>query len=253
LLVLGTRGTEHGPNQIGAVAAKCLRKAPADVLLVREGAHHPFKHIPACVDFSDTSARAVRAAGQIAEGDRASLDCLFIYQSALALSMDYGGFMPGLPLTTDETPELWKRDLDTFVQPLLPKSRSLGWRTKVLETMNIRDGIYRHVEESKTDLVVLGTQGKSNLRTLLLGTTAERIVAHAHCSVLAVKPEGFVSPMDDLASPRAEESIAQAGQAAPRYHACNCATKGACKSAPPAAIALQRRYEDQEEAAPPCR
>src|SRR4051812_37059878 len=32
LLVLGTLGSEHGPNQVGAIAAKCLRKAPADVL-----------------------------------------------------------------------------------------------------------------------------------------------------------------------------------------------------------------------------
>jgi nucleotide-binding universal stress UspA family protein len=159
LLVLGTRGTEHGPNQIGAVAAKCLRKAPADVLLVREGSTHPFKHVTACVDFSQNSARAVRTAGLIAEDDRAALDCLFVYQSALALSMDYGGFMPGLPLATDETPELWRKDLDAFVKPLLPASSAVNLQSHVLERMNIRDGILEHIRESKTDLIVLGARG----------------------------------------------------------------------------------------------
>ena len=45
--------------------------------------------------------------------------------------------------------------------------------------------------DAKTDLVVLGTRGKHGLRTLLIGTTAEKIVQHAPCSILAVKPEGF--------------------------------------------------------------
>ena len=37
--------------------------------------------------------------------------------------------------------------------------------------------------------VVLGTRGKTGLRELLIGTTAEKIVANAPCSILAVKPE----------------------------------------------------------------
>jgi universal stress protein E len=250
LLVLGTRGTEHGPNQIGAAAAKCLRKIPADVLLVREGANLPFTHISACVDFSDSSAKAVRAAGAFAAHDHAMLDCVFIYQSALALAMDYGGFMPGLPVTNDETPEYWKRDLDGFVRPLLSKVPSLPWRTKVVESVNIRDGIRLHVAESKTDLVVLGTQGKSNLQTLLMGTTAERIVNHAHCSVLVVKPEGFVSPIENYTVSNLAQADERSQQAAHEHQSCACSTKGACKSASPAAIAPERRYE--EEAVAPC-
>jgi len=194
LLVLGTRGTEHGPNQIGGIAAKCVRKAPANVLLVREGKNYPFRQITACVDLSETSAKAVHAARTIAKYDKAELDCLFVYQSALALSMDYGGFMPALPLTNSESAESWKKDLDAFVQPLLRTAEGFKWRSVVLERTNIREAILEHIRVSKTDLVVLGTRGKSDLRTLLMGTTAERIVTHAPCSILAVKPDGFVYP-----------------------------------------------------------
>lgn len=203
LIVLGTRGTEHGPNQIGAIAAKCVRKAPADVLLVREGKHTPFQHITTCVDLSETSAKAVRAARAIAEDDRSPLDCLYVYQSALALSLDYGGFVPPLPVDSGEAAAAWKKELDEFVEPLLRTAEGLKWQTMVVERVNIREAILEHIRESKTDLVVLGTRGKTGLRTLIMGTTAEKIVTHAPCSILAVKPDDFVSPVvqSELPSP----------------------------------------------------
>jgi universal stress protein E len=191
LLVLGTRGTEHGPNQVGAIAGKCVRKAPADVLLVREGKVGPFEKITVCVDLSETSAKAVRAARDVADDDKAPLDCLFIFQSALAMSMDYAGYVPPLPDQSGESAEAWRLDLDKFVKPILQDSRDLKWRPLVIERINIRDAIYEHVRDSKSDLVVLGTRGKTDLRTFLMGTTAEKIVTHAPCSILAVKPDHF--------------------------------------------------------------
>ncbi|MBM4361664.1 MAG: universal stress protein, partial [Deltaproteobacteria bacterium] len=41
---------------------------------------------------------------------------------------------------------------------------------------------------SAADLVVLGTRGRTNLRDLFLGSTAERVVRECPCSVLAVPP-----------------------------------------------------------------
>ncbi len=208
LLVLGTRGTEHGPNQIGAVAAKCVRKAPADVLLVREGKTQPFQHITACVDLSETSAKAVRAARTIAEDDKAPLDCLFVYQSALAMSLDYGGFVPPLPVDSGETTVAWKKDLEAFLEPLLRTAEGLKWQSLVVERVNIREAILEHIRDQKTDLVVLGTRGKTDLRSLFMGTTAEKIVTHAPCSILAVKPDGFVYPPAESLLPPATVPIA---------------------------------------------
>jgi nucleotide-binding universal stress UspA family protein len=44
---------------------------------------------------------------------------------------------------------------------------------------------------SGADLVVLGTTGKGSLRHMLIGTTAEKIVQQAPCSLLVVKPDDF--------------------------------------------------------------
>ena len=45
------------------------------------------------------------------------------------------------------------------------------------------------------DLVVMGSVGRSGLSGMLIGNTAERILRKLPCSVLVVKPDGFVSPV----------------------------------------------------------
>jgi nucleotide-binding universal stress UspA family protein len=45
------------------------------------------------------------------------------------------------------------------------------------------------------DLTVIGTVARSGIAGLLIGNTAERILRRLPCSVLAVKPDGFVSPV----------------------------------------------------------
>ncbi|RBP46469.1 nucleotide-binding universal stress UspA family protein [Roseimicrobium gellanilyticum] len=191
LLVLGSRGRTHTTHQIGAIAARCARQAPADVLLVREDTKHPFRHIVACVDFSETSAKAVRHAAEVADIEGGNLDCLFINQTALAMSLDYAGYLPAVEIPDTTSTEHWKGELERFREPLIPAPVAPRAKGVVLERVNVRDAIYEHINTTGADLVVLGTRGVTNLRTLVMGTTAERIITNSPCSVLAVKPEGY--------------------------------------------------------------
>jgi nucleotide-binding universal stress UspA family protein len=45
------------------------------------------------------------------------------------------------------------------------------------------------------DLVVMGSVARSGIAGLLIGNTAERVLRRLPCSALAVKPDGFVSPV----------------------------------------------------------
>ncbi|MGV3661682.1 MAG: universal stress protein [Prosthecobacter sp.] len=195
LLVMGAKGSKNEPHRVGAITAKCVRKAPLDVLVVREDAPGPFKKIVTCVDFSENSAKAVQEALHLAQQDGATLDCLHVYQSAIAMSLDYGSFAPPLPVTVDPgAVESWRKDLDSFLAPLTAEAGGVQVTPLIKERVNIREAILEHVNEVHADLVVLGTRGKTGLRELLIGTTAETIVQHAPCSILAVKPDGFVLP-----------------------------------------------------------
>ena len=51
------------------------------------------------------------------------------------------------------------------------------------------------VREHGIDLLVMGTIARSGLQGVLIGNTAERVLDEVRCSVMAVKPPGFVSPI----------------------------------------------------------
>jgi len=57
-------------------------------------------------------------------------------------------------------------------------------------------GIAAYAKEHRADLLVLGTQGKTNLRYALLGSTAERVLRELPCSALAAKPADFWIDLD---------------------------------------------------------
>jgi nucleotide-binding universal stress UspA family protein len=45
------------------------------------------------------------------------------------------------------------------------------------------------------DMVVVGTSGRTGVARLLMGNTADRLLERLPCSIVAVKPDGFVSPV----------------------------------------------------------
>ncbi|MFT7462152.1 MAG: universal stress protein E [Pseudohongiellaceae bacterium] len=58
------------------------------------------------------------------------------------------------------------------------------------------DQIVQAEEQLNAALIVLGTVAKGGLAGVLIGSTAERTIAAAKSSVLAVKPNDFVCPID---------------------------------------------------------
>lgn len=50
-------------------------------------------------------------------------------------------------------------------------------------------------EEVEADLMVMGTVCRTGVAGALIGNTAEQLLSEVTCSVLAIKPEGFVTPI----------------------------------------------------------
>jgi universal stress protein E len=57
------------------------------------------------------------------------------------------------------------------------------------------DVIAEFAKTGRVDLIVMGTIARSGIGGLLIGNTAESILQRVDCSVLAIKPEGFVAPV----------------------------------------------------------
>ncbi|MCO4797594.1 MAG: universal stress protein UspE [Colwelliaceae bacterium] len=57
------------------------------------------------------------------------------------------------------------------------------------------DIIVRLSEELDAELVILGTIGRTGFSAALIGNTAEHVIDNLNCDVLALKPNGYISPL----------------------------------------------------------
>ena len=55
--------------------------------------------------------------------------------------------------------------------------------------------ISEQTRRHEADLIVMGTIARTGLPGLIIGNTAENVLNHVDCSVLTVKPRGFVTPI----------------------------------------------------------
>jgi nucleotide-binding universal stress UspA family protein len=195
LLVLGTHGNGEPDRGTGPLATACARQAPCDVLLVRDPHTGPFKLVVACVDFSEISRCALVEARRVAARDGAELHVLHVFRPPWRL-LPFRSSVVNVP--ADVQQRHWddvRRRLEEFAGP--PR-HEVNDAVKVSYVMfehgNHGRGVYEYARSAGADLVVLGTQGRSNLRYVLIGSTAERVVRHTPCSVLAVKPDAWGGP-----------------------------------------------------------
>lgn len=57
------------------------------------------------------------------------------------------------------------------------------------------DVIEQTANELDSELVILGTVGRTGISAALIGNTAEHVIDRLNCDLLALKPDGYVSPL----------------------------------------------------------
>ena len=101
-----------------------------------------------------------------------------------------------LPDFDDTLARQLEGQLEQFVATLIPADIEIDHKVTVLQEFNHREALVDHVNQAGVDLVVLGTRGHTTLRTLLMGSTAEKLIHRTRCSALAIKPDGFEFDLD---------------------------------------------------------
>ncbi|MDA0814713.1 MAG: universal stress protein [Verrucomicrobia bacterium] len=194
LLVLGAYGDRPPDLGLGTLATASVRSGITDVLLVRETqiTNAPFKTIVAAIDFSDASLVALERAAIFADADNASLHVLHVIDQRWRL-LSYLSPATETALASEEERRGKLEDrLADFCSTVVSKYPLLRWKSAVYDHDHAshRSGIVAYASAHSAQLIVLGTRGRTNLRDVLLGSTAEKVLEESRCSVLAVKPEG---------------------------------------------------------------
>lgn len=188
LLVLGARGTGPPGVGMGTVATTCVRRAHTKVLLVRDTQAGPFRTVVACVDFSTTSLRALEQAARVATHDGAALHVLHVYDPPWHHLHFHAPTPEAKPEFQQQYRDALTRRLSAFAGELGREIDYLKPTLTLFDYQGHRSGVVEYAAQVGADLMVLGTRGRTTLRDLLLGSTAERVLAESACSVLAVPP-----------------------------------------------------------------
>jgi nucleotide-binding universal stress UspA family protein len=83
-----------------------------------------------------------------------------------------------------ELSDILGRDAADYVQP--KKHLVKGWARREIPAL---------AEQLEVNLVVMGTVGRTGIPGFIMGNTAESILEQLDCSVLAIKPPGFITPV----------------------------------------------------------
>ncbi len=187
LLVIGANDLTK--KRLGSVAARCVRTAPCNVLVLRDWHGGDFKKIVVCNDFSATASRAVASGAGLAASHGASLQIVnVIYPPEID---SWGAVLEhrqDSPTTyADECHARANAMMQKSLAPHLDALAGIDWEALVIEGANSAAAITSHVAKVGADLVVLGTHGHSKLASYFIGTNAERLLQDLPVSVMAVR------------------------------------------------------------------
>jgi universal stress protein A len=140
------------------------------------------KRIVVATDFSELSAEAIDTAVAFAHESGAMLDLVHVAtEAAYAVPppMDMLRIPIDLPSVVSEASSRLATEEDQV------RARGVVCESNVL-VGRAESEIVDHAEKTHSDLIILGTHGRSGLGHALLGSVAEKVVQHAHCPVLTV-------------------------------------------------------------------
>jgi len=165
-IIMGRHGlTGLSRLLLGSVTARVIGHSAFSVLVVPQGAALEFKRVLIAADDSPFSVAA--------------------WQEALSITQRMGSQLTAITVAASDGEV---KAANQVVQRMEAEARLRG---VPLETAvpcgRPFEAILEVAQAKKVNLIVLGSHGRTGLRRLLLGSTAERVIGQAPCPVLVVK------------------------------------------------------------------
>jgi nucleotide-binding universal stress UspA family protein len=191
LIVIGTHG--HTALQhlwLGSTAENVVRHAPCAVLTVRDQPLAVFmpgenpiraRKILVPTDFSELSKKSVRKAVSLAERFNAKIDLVHVLEPPPYPEFGY----VHVPLKEGALRKAAEAHFEKL-RAEIPALADLVNFTPI-RTGNAPYEIVQVARELNSELIVIATHGRTGIKRLALGSTAEKVVRHAPCPVLVLR------------------------------------------------------------------
>lgn len=197
----------HGIRQVllGHLDRQLIRQCPCPVWIEKPSSSPSHDMILAAVDptpfvqdadgesqSQETNINILRWATHLAELEQAQLHVVHVWPFYHERRLHrFGGF------SSDEVSsfgEAVRQQHETALNELIEPFSSKIQRVHLLKG-NAAEEISRLADRLRFDVVVMGTACRSGIQGMLIGNTAETVLDQIDCSIVAIKPPGFVSPV----------------------------------------------------------
>lgn len=183
LLVMGRKESLQGS---GIVSSRIARKCPCSMLLVTQKFNSEIKSILVPIDFSQHSSLAMSRALELSEKTKAKLLSMHVY------SVPNGYYKTGK--SYDEFAQIMKSHAEKEYQRFLSQnhiSSEIPCEYVLTDDGKYSDLTYEMAEKRSVDLVIIGSRGRTNLSSVLMGSVAEKLVyLDSQIPILIVKNKG---------------------------------------------------------------
>ena len=186
IIILAARErADAGRSGLGTTAAGVRRYASKSVWIVKPGTAPAIAKTLCPVDFSDASGRALRNAIHLSRCFEAELTVLRVASGEL-----------------DQEQGL----LDRFVQGF--DFHNVRWQ-KLIRQRKPHQEILKVIGETESDLLVMGSPGRTGLARMLTGGVIRKVARKLPCSILTVRSEHAIRPQLDAESTDIEAHFKQ--------------------------------------------
>ena len=170
----------NSASEPSATTQKGVQAAPEEDDLV-------YKRILVPIDFSEHSKKTVSYATKFASRYNATVQLLHVFEIPDYAANPYGGRQQSchqIKSHVDAAEQDARESLTAFENQLL----NVGVKVEAYLRVGYPfDEIVRMANHFDVDLIIIGSHGYTGITRLLVGSTAERVVARALCPVLVVK------------------------------------------------------------------
>lgn len=189
VVIVGTRHESLIDRVLfGSTAIKLLRKCPRPVWVAKPSGGKPLNSVLVAHDLGPVGRDALDMGLALALAENLQLHVLHGLEQLPVRDVTGLGFAsPESKLLHDQARDRILVELGGIELSQPAQIRIVNGRPEA--------AILEMVEEKSIDLLIMGTLGRTGLRGVLTGNTAERILSRLQCSLLTVKPDDFPCPI----------------------------------------------------------
>lgn len=199
LVIKTADGLSVAGQLFGSVARSLMRTCPCPVWVLKPATHGTFDRVLAAIDVEasdqqhkELNRNILEIALSIAQREHAELHVVAAWDLWMEQSLRRRAGDAEVDAALAVHQSKVRRTIDELLQA--PNSTDKNIHVHLIQGTPATV-IRSVVEEAAADLLVMGTVCRTSAAGFLIGNTAESVLADVDCSLLALKPSGFVSPI----------------------------------------------------------